>query len=126
MFDDLTPNKREIGDQHEAFAAKVISEAGFKLVERNYLCKLGEIDIIAKNQKQLVFIEVRYRKSELFGGALQSINLKKRRRICLAANHYLQTHKLTNKVACRFDVFAITGNLKQLSYQWIEAAFEAV
>ncbi len=124
MFEDLFPNKRDIGDRHEEFAVQVIQQAGFKIIDTNYLCKLGEIDIIARKDQDLVFIEVRYRRSDLYGGALQSVDKKKQRRIGLAANHFLQKHKLTNKVACRFDVFAITGNLKQLKYQWVEAAFD--
>ena len=124
MFEGLIPNKRDIGDKHEAFAVEVIKNAGFEVVDKNYLCKLGEVDIIARSGQNLVFVEVRYRRSENYGGALQSVDKKKQRRIALAANHYLQKHKLTNKVACRFDVFAITGSLNQLSYQWIEAAFD--
>ena len=124
MFEDLFPNKRDIGDRHEEFAVQVIQQAGFEIIDTNYLCKLGEIDIIARKDQDLVFIEVRYRRSDFYGGPLQSVDKKKQRRIGLAANHFLQKHKLTNKVACRFDVFAITGNLKQLKYQWVEAAFD--
>lgn len=124
MFETLFPNKRDIGDRHEAYAVDIIRKSGLEIVETNYLCKLGEVDIIARNHQDLIFIEVRYRRSESYGGALQSVDKKKQKRIGLAANHYLQKHKLTNKVACRFDVFAITGNLKQLKYQWVEAAFD--
>ena len=123
MFEGIFPNKRDIGDKHEAYAVDVIKQAGLEIVEKNYLCKLGEVDIIARSEHDMIFIEVRYRRSESYGGALQSVDKKKQRRIGLAANHYLQKHNLTNKVACRFDVFAITGSLNHLNYQWVKAAF---
>jgi putative endonuclease len=124
MFDKLLPSKREIGDIHEAYALEIIKTAGLDIIEQNYLCKLGEVDIIARDGQDLVFVEVRFRRSQSHGGALDSVDRKKQRRIVRAANHYLQKQNLTNKVACRFDVFAITGNLKQLTYQWVEAAFD--
>ena len=95
MFENLKLNKREVGDQHEAFAVKILKEAGLEIVQQNYLCKLGEIDIIARADNDLVFVEVRYRKSEYYGGAIQSVDKKKQRRIGLAANHYLQKHSHT-------------------------------
>lgn len=122
------PNKKELskrafGENLEKLAAQQLSRQGLKIVAENYLCKMGEIDIIARDNQDLVFIEVRYRKSEAFGGSVASVDAKKQKRVILAADHYLQKHKLTNKVACRFDVFAITGSLNKLSYNWIKAAF---
>lgn len=116
-------SKREFGENLEKLAAKHLSRQGLKIVTENYLCKMGEIDIIARDNQDLVFIEVRYRKSEAFGGSVASVDEKKQKRVILAASHYLQKHKLTNKVACRFDVFAITGSLNKLNYNWIKAAF---
>lgn len=86
---------------------------------------MGEIDIIARDKQDLVFVEVRYRKTEAFGGSVASVNKKKQKRIVLAASHYLQKYNLTNKIACRFDVFAITGSLDQLNYNWIKGAFNS-
>ena len=125
MFDSLKLNRRDVGDKHEKFACEVLNEHGLQIIAQNYLCKMGEIDIIARDKDQLVFVEVRYRKSELYGGSLESVNPKKQKRIILAANHYLQKHNLTNKIACRFDVFAITGNLNKQRHDWIKGAFQA-
>ena len=116
-------NKREFGENLEKLAAQQLVRQGLKIVTENYLCKMGEIDIIARDNQDLVFIEVRYRKSEAYGGSIASVDKKKQKRVVLAASHYLQKHKLTNKVACRFDVFAITGSLNQLRYNWIKGAF---
>jgi putative endonuclease len=116
-------NKREFGENLEKLAAQQLVQQGLKIVAENYLCKMGEIDIIARDNQDLVFIEVRYRKSEAYGGSLASVDKKKQHRVILAASHYLQKHKLTNKIACRFDVIAITGSLNQLRYNWIKGAF---
>ena len=123
LFDDKQISKREFGNKLEDFAAKQLTQQGLKIISQNYLCKMGEVDIIARDKNDLVFIEVRYRKSEQYGGSLASVDSKKQRRVSMAANHYLQKHKLTNKVACRFDVFAVTGIFNHFEYQWIKAAF---
>jgi len=123
LFDDKQISKREFGDKLEDFAAKQLTSEGLKIISQNYLCKMGEVDIIARDKNDLVFIEVRYRKSEQYGGSLASVDQKKQRRISMAASHYLQKHNLTNKTACRFDVFAVTGISNHFEYQWIKAAF---
>ena len=126
LFNKSIKTKREIGDELENYASLELTKKEIKIVTTNYLCKMGEIDIIARDKKNLLFIEVRYRKNEHYGGSVASVNVKKQQRITRAAEHYLQKHQLTNKVACRFDVFAITGNLNQLEYNWIKAAFNAI
>lgn len=123
LFKKEKDNKREFGEKLETFAAEKLSDYGLEILTRNYLCKMGEIDIIARDSQNLIFVEVRYRKNDAFGGPIASVNRKKQQRVILAAGHYLQKHQLTNKVACRFDVFAITGSLNQLDYNWIKAAF---
>ncbi len=125
LFTKNIDNKRDFGERLEELASQYLVENSLIIIEKNYLCKMGEIDIIAKDADNLVFIEVRYRKSQAYGGPLASVDRKKQRRLSLAANHYLQKQKLTNKVACRFDVIAITGSLNQLDYNWIKAAFNA-
>jgi putative endonuclease len=115
--------KKQVGDQLERYAEKFLGENGLQILETNYLCKLGEIDIIAKDNSDYVFVEVRYRKSEAFGGAAASVNRSKQSRIVKAAGSYLQTNKLANRVSCRFDVVAISGSLDRLDYNWIKAAF---
>jgi len=123
LFNKKLNDKRAFGESIEKCAVEYLSKKKLKLVTKNYLCKMGEIDIIARDGQDLVFIEVRYRKSELYGGSAASVDKKKQRRVILAADHYLQKHKLTNKIACRFDVIAITGNLDKLDINWIKAAF---
>ncbi len=126
LFDNKLKNKREIGESLEDFALKFIQNHGLRIVTKNYFCKMGEIDIIARDEQNFVFIEVRYRSSDAFGGSEASVGKKKQRRIILAAAHYLQKNGLNNKTACRFDVVALTGKVTQLKYNWIKGAFDAV
>ena len=127
MSSDFLPqlNKTQIGNLLETFASEKLATEGLKIILRNYSCKMGEVDLIAKDRDSLVFVEVRYRKSDSYGGSIASVTKKKQKRIILAANHYLQKHNLINKLACRFDVFAISGHLDKLNYNWIKAAFDS-
>jgi putative endonuclease len=123
--------KRLIGDCLEEKAVSYLCSLGLKIIAQNYLCKMGEVDIIAREESTLVFIEVRYRKDNHFGGSAFSVNLRKQKRIAKAAAHYLQSHRLTNKIACRFDVMAIEGKiafeqtLTSSQLNWIKGAFDA-
>jgi len=82
---------------------------GMALVEANYRCPPGEIDLVMKQGPVLVFVEVRYRADESYGGALESIDARKRRKLRAAAAHYLQTRYATMEVDCRFDVVLVSG-----------------
>ncbi|WP_168204014.1 YraN family protein [Aliikangiella coralliicola] len=118
-------NKREFGFQLESFACTQLKKSQCLIVENNFQCKLGEIDIIARDGQTLIFVEVRYRKQSSYGGAVASVDLRKQKKIIQTASFYLQQKKLTNKVSCRFDVFAIEGSAERLSYNWIKNAFTA-
>ena len=99
-----TPRQRS-GDEGEERALLHLQQAGLKLVQRSFLCKGGELDLIMQDQASLVFVEVRTRASAQFGGALASITPTKQKRMVHAAQVYLQKIKPTP--ACRFDVVAI-------------------
>ena len=99
-----TPRQR-IGDEGEEQALKYLIAAGLILVQRSFLCKGGEIDLIMRDQTSLVFVEVRKRASKQFGGAVASVTPAKQKRMVHAAQVYLLTQK-TNP-ACRFDLIAI-------------------
>jgi putative endonuclease len=91
---------------------------GLKPVCRNYRCKQGELDLVMSDQQALVIIEVRYRKSNVYGGALESITASKQARIIAATQHYLSTLRIDRPL--RFDVVAISGDN---SIKWIKNAF---
>ena len=103
----------------EKQALAYLQEQGLSLICRNYYCRFGEIDLIMRDQDTLVFIEVRYRKNNDFGGALASITKRKQDKIVKTAKHYLA--QLDNEPYCRFDAIAI--DQQSLSPQWIQNAF---
>ena len=112
-----TPAQAAGGEAEEA-AARLLSDHGLAIVARNYRTRLGEIDLIARDGATLVFVEVRLRSSERFGGAAQSIDSRKRARIAAAARQFLA--RLPREPACRFDVVTLDGGAPQ----WLRGAFE--
>jgi len=102
-------NNRTIGAIGEEIAVELLKEKGLVILARNFRCRFGEIDIIARDQKTLVFIEVKTRKSLKWGRAEEAVNHKKRAKLrCLAA-FYLQKKFLLG-VPCRFDVCSVYLN----------------
>jgi len=120
------PNPRQRGSQHEAQACRFLEKQGLVLIYRNYLCRLGEIDLIMTDCDQfLVFVEVRFRRQAKFGGAIASITHQKQRKLRLAASHFLMTHRAFSNSICRFDVVGIsqTRPSDQIQFEWIQQAF---
>ncbi|MFZ5555904.1 MAG: YraN family protein [Pseudomonadota bacterium] len=107
------------GEQAETQAAALLAARGLRLVQRNYRCRFGEIDLIMRDGKTLVFVEVRARTHRGYGGAAASIDANKQARVVRAARHYLAT--LRELPACRFDavLFEADGTA-----HWIPSAFE--
>lgn len=109
----------EIGSDAETVALEHLQQHGLTLIERNYLCRRGEIDLIMEDSGTLIFIEVKYRQSERYGSAAEMVTQQKQRKIITTALHYLQQHKRDQ--ACRFDVIAISPDS---GVNWIKSAFE--
>ncbi len=107
------------GKDAEAHAARFLEAQGLKIVERNYHCRYGEIDLIARDDATLVFVEVRARKSSAFGGAGASITASKRQKLTRTALHYLAGIGRTPQ--CRFDAVLLTG--EDGPVEWIRDAF---
>jgi putative endonuclease len=106
------------GAAAEALAARFLAERGLTIVGRNYRCRGGEIDIIARDGETLVFVEVRMRRSRAFGGPGESITAVKRRRLRLAAQHYLA--RLRTEPPCRFDAILLDA-LASDRIEWLRA-----
>jgi len=106
------------GDAAEALAATFLERRGLKILSRNYRCRFGEIDLVAESGATLVFVEVRARRSEEFGGPAESITGTKRRRLVAAARHYLAN---AGERAARFDVVLLRGEPPRI--EWIADAF---
>ena len=113
-------NPGNTGAEAEQLAATFLQRQGLKLIETNYRCRFGEIDLVCNDQKTLVFVEVRLRGSDAFGGAAASITASKQHKLVLAARHYLQ--QLRSSPACRFDVVLLRG-LRDNDIEWIRNAF---
>jgi len=107
------------GAQAEALAAAYLQGQGLRLLQRNYRCRLGEIDLVMADGPVLVFVEVRLRRNADFGGAAASITAAKRQRILRAARHYLSGRP---EPACRFDVVLLDA-LAADRIEWIRDAF---
>jgi putative endonuclease len=110
----MNPN----GARAEDLCAGLLRAAGLRLLERNWRCRHGEIDLIAEEGATLVFAEVRMRSGAGFGGAAESVTAAKRARLIAAARLYLMRRP---EAACRFDVFLVEG--APASVRWIRDAF---
>ena len=121
--DTTAESSKAIGDLAESLAARFLEQHGLKVLTRNFRCRGGEIDLICRNGKALVFVEVRRRRSASFGGAGASITRSKQRRIILAAQHYLTANAKT-ECDCRFDCVLLDGRAEN-HIEWIRDAFTA-
>ena len=121
---------REQGEYTEHLACQYLEKHGLTLVEKNYYCRFGEIDIIMKDNDSLVFVEVRYRRSNNYGSGAESITPNKQSKLNKTASAYLQQHDKLAKIPSRFDVISISGplestNINNISFDWIQNAFGA-
>ncbi len=115
------------GKDAEAACCDYLQSRGLKLVEKNFNCRLGEIDIIMTDKNVLVFVEVRFRKNNDFGGGLESITVTKQQKLRKTAELYLQQHNQYNNA--RFDVVSMSTRTQTrpgkqtYSFDWITNAF---
>lgn len=119
-----TPRQRA-GDAAEEAASAHLTEQGLRVIARNVRYPDGELDVIAADGATLVFVEVRLRSSDSYGGALASVDANKRRRVIRAAQHYLDAHTRGGSRSlppCRFDVIAADASGVT---EWVRGAFTA-
>ena len=109
----------QLGQEAENLSAEFLQRQGLRLVTRNYRCRMGEIDLVMDDRGTLVFVEVRLRKNNLFGGAGASITAHKQGKLVRAAQHYLQQQAV--QPPCRFDAVLLDGG----RLEWIKDAFSA-
>ncbi len=126
MWKNKTPRGKstQLGASIEREAGKWLQHKGLKSLESNYRCKSGEIDIIMLDGQQLVFVEVRYRKSALFGDGLESVDWRKQQKLQKAAAHFLLQRPQFGHLPCRFDVIAASpDDESNVHWNWIKHAF---
>ena len=108
MADYREPGSAACGRAAEDFALNWLQQRGLCVVERNFRCRFGEIDLVMRDGAVLAFVEVRMRRSARFGGAAGSVSATKLRKLALAAEFYLKCRRLTRPLA-RIDVLALEG-----------------
>ena len=123
--EEVSPSdeRHQLGESGESLAVKLLKKDGYKIIERNYRCKLGEIDIIAKDGDVLTFVEVKARRADEFEGPKSAVTPKKKRKISMVALHYLKETEQMDKKA-RFDVVAIRSFPEHPDAQIIKNAFD--
>ena len=118
------PDQRQIfGQEGERIAERYLSKKGYRLVERNYRCPVGEVDLIVLDRRVIVFVEVKTRRHERFGVPLESVHTRKQQKMIKAALWFLSDHKLHERDA-RFDVVGISFGGQEPAVEHIENAFD--
>lgn len=112
----------ELGKKGELLASKYLEANGYKILKKNYRCPLGEIDLIAKVEGKLIFIEVKTRRSLNYGFPQESITYTKINKIRKVAHFYLKEHNL-NEIECRFDVVSLILKGRDYEIEVIKDAF---
>jgi len=123
------PQSIAIGQNAEDLALQFLQSKGMRLIDRNYRCKMGEIDLVMRCDSELVFVEVRYRKHASFGSGAESVDYRKQQKILKSAEYFLQKHSKYATLPCRIDVVSITAAQKssdpQSGIDWIPNAIQA-
>ena len=115
-------NNRETGSYYERMAGVYLTEKGYEILEYNYRCKLGEIDIIARDGDYLVFCEVKYRADDRKGTPAEAVDYAKQRVISKSALYYKTVNGI-DEIPCRFDVVSIEDDriiLYQNAFDYVE------
>lgn len=110
----------ETGAIFESLALQYLQQQGLSLVMRNFSCRYGEIDLICRSAEHWVFVEVKYRQHQSFGGAAAAVTLQKQQKLARTASYFLQQQR--SQAPCRFDVVAISG-VAPYRIEWIQNAF---
>jgi len=105
----VTTNKRTVGSDKEQQAARFLEKQGYVIRERNFRCRSGEIDIVARDGRYLVFVEVKYRADGRKGEPEEAVTIHKQNIIRKVARFYLLRYGFSEDVPCRFDVVGIRG-----------------
>jgi putative endonuclease len=116
----------ERGRAWEARAAEHLEANGLRVIARGYRCRLGEIDLVCRDDRYLVIVEVRARSSGALCSAVESVGIHKQRRIVLATRHLLMRHREWHGAPLRFDVVAFDAiDSAEPQIRWIKNAFDA-
>jgi len=123
MTKPSTGSTRQQGEAAETVALQYLEKQGLHLIERNFHCKLGELDLIMRDGTHLVFIEVRARRNTRYGRPAETVAYRKQQRLLRSAAFYLQRRRLD--LPCRFDIIGLSGDSDSVKVEWIKDAFQA-
>lgn len=121
----VTAEHLKAGQAAEQAACRWLETHGLRLIARNQRWRDGELDLVMRDGDILVFVEVRYRASNHYGGAAASITYGKQQRLIRAAGHFLATHPKLAQLPCRFDVITACGDPTAPQIDWLRNAFSA-
>jgi len=119
------PNTRQRGRAWEQVAESLLRRQGLRTLTANYQCRSGEIDLVMLGEPVLVFVEVRFRRSDRHGSGAETVTRRKQLRLASAARQYLRHNTGHARRPCRFDVVSIGGGADRTELYWIRAAFDA-
>lgn len=112
-------NKKQLGTDKEQLAAEYLTAQGMTILEKNFRGRQGEIDLVGREGRYLVFVEVKYRSSTRMGTAMEAVDYRKQLKICRVADYYRYLHRLGESTMIRYDVVAIQGE----EIRWVKNAF---
>ncbi len=113
------------GAEAESVAQDYLEMRGLKVVERNYRCRVGELDLVLTDNEMLVIAEVRFRSNTGFASPQETVDRKKQAKLIRATQHFLQSRPALRQYPVRFDVVAVSGLGKANEVNWIKHAFSA-
>lgn len=116
-------NTRTRGAYYEQLAEQHLRSRGCRILERNARYRCGELDLIVMDGPHLVFVEVRFRRHRGWGGAIESVDLRKQKKLISAAQIWLSQHPRYSNISCRFDIVTIDSAKAQAECVWYKDAF---
>jgi putative endonuclease len=119
----MNEHQHAVGKAGEEAAVQYLCQHGYQILERNYRCRFGEIDLIARDGRTLAFVEVKTRRSQRYGPAAAAVTLEKQRHLIKASQVYLIQRKKVNEF-CRFDVVTAAMDAQQPRIELIKDAFQ--
>lgn len=111
------------GENAEQAACEFLLAKHFKLIERNIRFTFGEIDLLMQDGKELVFVEVRFRRDATFGGGVESVTASKQKKLAKAAQAWLLKNEKWSQHSCRFDVIGVDWHQEAFRFDWVKDAF---
>ena len=117
-------DRKGYGDEGEEAAVRFLEARGYRVRERNYSCRHGELDVVAEHGDTVCFVEVRMRSTAVWGDPAHTVSFAKQRRVVKSALHYLLTQRLRDRMI-RFDVISVVGRGERATVEHLPGAFDA-